>query len=220
MRKHKVDKSVYQLVSAVNFRLVRAMPATGSTPEIVSPKRAHLMATAWRLFYRDGYRAVGIDTLLAEAGVAKMTLYHHFAAKEDLIIAVLEKRDREIQAGLQAAVEAAGRSSARRLLAVFDWLDGWFATDDFKGCAFIRALSEYPERDHPIHQAAWRHKQAVIGMLTGLSDAAGAKAPAALAETLSLLIDGAIVAAHATGSTAPCASARAAAVSLLKLATA
>lgn len=196
------------------------MPTPESAPGSPSPKRDHLMATAWRLFYRDGYRVVGIDTILAEAGVAKMTLYHHFASKDDLIVAVLENFDRDVQSSLRAAIDAAGRSPTRRLLAVFEWLDAWFATKDFKGCAFIRALSEYPEPDHPIHQAAWRHKQAVNGILAELAEAAGARDPAALAEILSLLIDGAIVAAHATGSTAPDASARTAAVSLLKLAVA
>ena len=78
------------------------------------------MATAWKLFYRDGYRVVGIDTLLAEAGVAKMTLYHHFASKEDLIVAVLEQRSRGLLAAVDDAIAAAGRSPGRRLMAIFD----------------------------------------------------------------------------------------------------
>jgi AcrR family transcriptional regulator len=178
------------------------------------------MATAWRLFYRDGYRVVGIDTILAEAGVAKMTLYHHFASKEELIVAILEKRDRELRASMIAKVAAAGRSPTRRLLAVFDWLEAWFGADDFKGCAFIRALSEYPEQNHPIHQTAWRHKLAVQKILAELCEAAGAKNPAGLADTLSLLIDGAIIAAHARRSVEPAVSARATAAALLKLSTA
>lgn len=185
-----------------------------------SPKRDHLMATAWRLFYRDGYRAVGIDTILAEAGVAKMTLYNHFASKEELIIAVLEKRDCELRAAIIARVDATASSPSEKLLAVFDWLEGWFGTEDFKGCAFIRALSEYPDPTHPIHQTAWRHKTAVKTALADLCTAAGAKDPAALADTLNMLIDGAIVTAHATQSTAPARSARATAAALLRLATA
>jgi AcrR family transcriptional regulator len=183
-----------------------------------SPKRDHLMATAWRLFYRDGLRVVGIDTILAEAGVAKMTLYNHFASKEELIVAILEKRDLEFRASLMARVEAAGTDPTKRLLAVFDWLEGWFASEGFKGCVFIRAVSEYPDPTHPIHQTAWRHKLAVKAALADLCTAAGARDPAALAETLSLLIDGAIVTAHATQSTAPAVSARATAAALLKLA--
>ncbi len=190
-----------------------------STAETASPKRDHLLSTARRLFYRDGYRVVGIDTLLAEAKVAKMTLYNHFASKEELIVAVIEQQDREVQAALSAAVAAAGRTPARRLQAVFDWLKGWFESDDFKGCAFIRALSEYPEPDHAIHQAAWRHKQAVNALLLAIVTEGGAKHPAELANALSLLVDGAILAAHATGSSASAATARSVAAMLLKHAT-
>ncbi|MBI3886452.1 MAG: TetR/AcrR family transcriptional regulator [Opitutae bacterium] len=191
-----------------------------STAQPASPKRAHLLATARRLFYRDGYRVVGIDTLLAEAGVAKMTLYNHFASKEELILAVIEEQDAEVRAALTAAVAAAGRSPTRQFQAVFDWLKGWFESDDFKGCAFLRALSEYPEPDHPIHRAAWRHKQAVNTLLVGLVTDAGARHPTELADALGLLINGAILSAHATGSSAPAATARTAAATLLKHATA
>ena len=174
------------------------------------------MTTAWRLFYRDGYRTVGIDTLLAEAELAKMTLYNHFSSKDDLIVAVIRKRSEEVLAGLAEAVEAAGRSPAARLLAVFDWLQVLFGSNDFNGCAFIRALSEFPDPAHPVHQAAWTHKKAVRKMLMGLAAEAGAKDPAALADALRLLIDGALVAAHATGSAKPARVARTAAANLLK----
>lgn len=192
------------------------MPAA----ETASPKRDHLMATARRLFYRDGYRVVGIDTLLAEAKVAKMTLYNHFASKEELIVAVITQQDAEVRAALTAAVAAAGRSPARQMLAVFDWLQGWFESAGFKGCSFIRAFSEYPEPDHPIHQAAARHKQAVNTLLLAIVTEAGAKHPAELADTLSLLVDGAILSAHTTGSSASALTARGAAATLLKHATA
>ncbi len=191
-----------------------------SATEVSSPKRDHLMATAWRLFYRDGFRAVGIDLILAEAGVAKMTLYNHFSSKEELIVALLEKRDRELRTSMAATVEAAGKSPAKRLLAVFDWLEAWFGSPDFNGCVFIRALSEYPEATHAIHRTAWNHKVAVKEMLAQLCTAAGASNPAGLSETLSLLIDGAIVAAHGTRKTGSARSARATAAILLKLATA
>ena len=183
-----------------------------------SRKRAHLLRTAWRLFYRDGYRSVGIDTLLAEANVAKMTLYNHFSSKDDLIVAVINKRSEEILAGLVRAAKAAGKSPKRRLLSVFDWLEVLFRGRDFSGCAFIRAISEYPDTDHPVHRAAWAHKRAVKEMLVGLAREAGAKNPAALADNLRLLIDGALVAAHATGKTTPARAARTAAADLLKAA--
>jgi len=181
-----------------------------------SAKRDQLMATAWKLFYRDGYRVVGIDTLLAEAGVAKMTLYHHFASKEDLIVAVLEQQSRKLLAAVDDALDAAGRSPGRRLMAIFDGLKVWFRSDDFKGCAFIRALSEYPDPDHPIHQAAWKHKRGMNQRVRAIATDAGVKNAAALADAISLLIDGAIVAAHATRSDAPADLARTAAQALLK----
>ena len=161
---------------------------------------------------------MGINTILAEAGVAKMTLYNHFASKEELIIAIFEKRDLEFRASLMAKVQSAGPYPEQSLLAVFDWLEGWFGSEGFKGCVFIRAISEYPETTQPIHQAAWRHKVAVKTALTELCVDAGAKDAEALAETLSFLIDGAMVTAHATQTTAPARSARATAAQLLKLA--
>lgn len=174
------------------------------------------MATAWRLFYRDGYRVVGIDTLLAEAKVAKMTLYNHFASKEELIVAILEERSAALLSALEAAIQNAGRSPHKQLDAAFDGLKAWFDGEEFKGCAFIRALSEYPEPDHPIHQTAWRHKQAVNAIFLKLATNAGAVRPADLANAISLLLDGAIVTAHATGSSASALTAREAAGSLLK----
>ena len=182
----------------------------------LSAKRDQLMATAWKLFYREGYRVVGIDTLLAEAGVAKMTLYHHFPSKEDLIVAVLEQRSGELLAAVDAAIDAAGRSPTRRLLAIFDGLKEWFRSDDFKGCAFIRALSEYPDPDHPIHQAAWKHKRGMNQRVRAIATDVGVKNPGALADSISLLIDGAIVAAHATRSDAPADLARSTAQALFK----
>jgi AcrR family transcriptional regulator len=192
--------------------------ASAQTLPASNSKRDQLMDTAWTLFYRDGYRAVGIDTLLEEAGVAKMTLYNHFPSKEALIVAVLEKRSAGLLEAIDRAIDAAGRSPAKQMLSVFDGLKAWFATEDFKGCAFIRALSEYPEPDHPIHRAAWAHKRAVNSRIRTLAEKSGAKHPATLADSISLLMDGAIIAAHATGSVAPADTARNAAQGLLKAA--
>lgn len=178
------------------------------------------MATAERLFYRDGFRIVGIDTLLAEAGVAKMTLYNHFASKEELIVAVLVKRDLRLRESIAAATEAAGPAPAHRLMAVFEWHERWFGTDEFRGCAFIRALSEYPDPAHEIHKVSWQHKLSIQALLAEILTAAGARNPSALAETLNMLLDGAIIAAHATGATTPAVTARDAANALLKHATA
>ncbi len=214
--KQKIDKVVYFLFAGRVPSSDSVGMASRQSAAPKSAKRQHLLATAWRLFYRDGYRPVGIDTLLAEADLAKMTLYNHFSSKDDLIVAVIRKRSEEVLAGLAEAVDAAGRSPERRLLAVFDWLQVLFGSADFNGCAFIRALSEFPEPTHRVHRAAWSHKQSVRKMLMRLAAEAGAKDPGALADALRLLIDGALVAAHATGSTKPARVARVAAASLLQ----
>lgn len=177
------------------------------------------METAERLFYRDGFRVVGIDTLLAEAGVAKMTLYKHFASKDDLIIAVLEKRDRWFRESLTAAVTEAGRSPLKQLQAVFDWHESWFGGADFNGCAFLRALSEYPDPSHSIHKTAWSHKEGIKALLATICQAAETKTPVKFAGVLNMLLDGAIVAAHATRATTPAVDAKAAAIALFKNAT-
>jgi AcrR family transcriptional regulator len=218
--KLNIDRPVYFLATSLGGTHFVRMTTPAAAPEAVSAKRTHLMNTAQRLFYREGFRIVGIDTLLAEAGVAKMTLYNHFASKDELIVAVIEKLDADVRHALTAAVDAVGHSPTRRVLAVFDWLKVWFESTNFKGCAFIRALSEYPDPAHPIHQAAWRHKEAVNALLTQLAKDAGASRPAELASALSLLINGAILSAHATGSSAAATTARATAAILLKQATA
>lgn len=189
-----------------------------SVPAPTSAKRDHLLATAWALFYRDGFQRVGIDTILAEAGVAKMTLYNHFKSKDELIVTLLDERHERIVASLDHAIAAAGAKPSARLFAVFEWLAEWFAEADFRGCVFIRALSEFPDRRHPVHQAAWRFKEAVHARLRALARENEVRKPDAFADALSLLIDGSIVTAHATGDAGAAAAARAAARSLLEAA--
>lgn len=181
-----------------------------------TPKRDLLLDTAADLFYRDGYHAVGIDTILAEAGLAKMTLYHHFSSKEELIIAALERRSRKIGAALGAELEAAGPSPRKRLLALFDWHEAWFASKEFNGCAFIRAVGEYPDPKSPIHQAVIKHKQAARDRLEVLLKEMGVASPAKRAIQVHLLLEGAIVGAHTFGDPLIIKSAREAAWVLIK----
>jgi AcrR family transcriptional regulator len=183
-----------------------------------TPKRDHLLDTAFRLFYRDGYHAVGIDTILAEAKLAKMTLYHHFASKEELIVAALDRRSDEIQEAVQAALAKAGSSPRKRLAALFDHYEAWFSAKDFNGCAFIRAVAEYPQVDSPVHQAVVRRKQRSIQLLREILADYGVTGPDVLAEQIYLLIEGAVVSAHTFGDPAAANRARSAALTLVKAA--
>ena len=193
-----------------------------STPPIIitvrpRPKRDQLIDTAGSLFYRDGYHATGIDRILAESQVAKMTLYHHFRSKEDLVLAVLEKRGREVFGSLRQFLDAKRRSPKKRLEAVFDWLVAWIGGEEFRGCPFLKAMAEYQSLDDPIHRAALAHKVALTGEIRCLVVAAGLKKARNLAEQLSLLVEGAIVKSHAIGNVTPALRARDAARLLIAL---
>src|ERR1700747_2871890 len=103
-------------------------------------KRDQLIETAWTLFYRDGYHATGIDRILAESQVAKMTLYHHFRSKEELILAVLEERSRQTLDSLHQFLNAKNRSPEKRLEAVFDWLIAWIRRKRFRGWGLLKEM--------------------------------------------------------------------------------
>ena len=166
---------------------------------MAASRRDQLIDTALDLFNRNGYHATGIDRILAEAGVAKMTLYKHFGSKDALIQAALERRDERWRDWFRNAVARRAETPRGRLLAVFDALDEWFDRPDFHGCMFIRAAGEFTELGDPIHAAAAEHQRLVLAELRGLAAAAGARRPARLAREIMLLVLGAIVATQVSG---------------------
>ncbi|MGY5277218.1 TetR/AcrR family transcriptional regulator [Nocardia gipuzkoensis] len=161
--------------------------------------KQRLLTTAEDLFYAEGIRAVGIDRLLHESGVGRASFYRHFASKDDLIVAVLEDRDRRWLSWLRESVEAKTDDQAARPLAVFDALADRFARKDFRGCAFINTMVEVADRASAAHQVADRHKRRVIAYLSELLTEAGRSDATELAAELALLVDGAIVTAVREG---------------------
>lgn len=166
----------------------------------VKPKERILDAAA-KLFVRDGFHATGIDTIVTEADVAKMTLYKHFESKDALIVEVLRRGDEKWRARFEAKVEQLAQTPEQRLLAVFDALQDWFEEDDFYGCTFINASAEYSmQRDNnKVLQVAEDHSNRVGEFIYGLAVAANAKDPKQLATHLGLLMEGAIVKAVTSG---------------------
>ena len=187
--------------------------------EVPSERRQHLVDTAVRLFYADGFHATGIDKILKEAGVAKMTLYKHFKTKEELILAALRRRDELWMNWFIAAVETRASAPAQRLLAIFDALQDWFdgrgPNPKFHGCAFINVAAEYADCDHPIHAVAAEHKRSVSAQILRWTTAAGAANPELLASQLLLLSEGAIVLRHVANDHSAAATARRTAEKLL-----
>ena len=163
-----------------------------------SAARERILETAERLFYRDGYHAVGVDTIVAESGVAKMTLYRHFPSKDDLIGAYLERTNEQLLAWIEGLIDP--HDDPREALEAMLRGRGEARFEPrVPGCAFVGAAGEFPEPDHPGHRAATEHKRAVVGRLSQLASQAGARDPNALAEELLLIMDGAWSAARVFG---------------------
>lgn len=153
------------------------------------PARDRILDTAFRLFYARGIRAVGVDLIIAESGVAKATFYKHFPAKDDLVLAYLEKVDGIWTGQLHAAAEAAGPDPADQLVGLFDALGTACRRDGYRGCAFINAAAE-AAASTPVHERTIAHKQAVLAWLRDLATQAGVVDPDSLARSLALLLDG------------------------------
>jgi AcrR family transcriptional regulator len=116
--------------------------------------RERIMATAYTLFCRHGIRAVGVDTIIEQSGVAKMTMYRHFHSKDELVLAVLERRERLwTRDWLEGDVSRRAAAPGERMLAIFDVFDEWFHRRSFEGCLFVNALLEIDDRRHQIDRA-------------------------------------------------------------------
>ncbi|MFS0912269.1 TetR/AcrR family transcriptional regulator [Microbacterium sp. 179-I 3D2 NHS] len=151
--------------------------------------RERILSAAEELYYRKGYAAVGMDELRAAAGVSLRRLYALFPAKNDIVAAVLARKHTEWENGLSAAVADAGGDPRARLLTVYAYLEDWFCTDGFRGCAFINAFGELGGTNPEVAEAVRTHKASFQEYMAGL--VAGIGAPPLLAAQLSLLAEGA-----------------------------
>ena len=159
------------------------------------PARERLIEAASRLFCRYGINAVGVDTVVAEAGTAKATLYKAFGSKEKLVEAVLEREGRQWRDWFLAGLDVGEDASVDRLRRIFPLLGEWFAQDRFYGCPFINAIGEHDKAEDRLRAITIAHKKVVLGRIESLAQEAGAPDPNRLAHQLGLLIDGAIVVA-------------------------
>jgi AcrR family transcriptional regulator len=158
--------------------------------------RERILETAYQLFARHGARAVGIDTIVARSGVARMSLYHHFASKDDLVLAVLQRREeRWTEQWLLRQLEVRTDDPCQRLLAMFDLFDEWFDDPDFEGCPFIKVLLEVPEPEHRLHAASAAHLARIRSAIADLASQAGIAEPDRFARQWQILLKGSIVAA-------------------------
>ncbi|TMG32926.1 MAG: helix-turn-helix transcriptional regulator, partial [Chloroflexi bacterium] len=154
------------------------------------------MAAAYELFSRQGIRAVGVDAIIARAGVAKMSFYRHFRSKEDLVLAFLQKREQLwTHEWLEAEIKRRAATPRERLLAIFGVFDDWFQREDFEGCSFINVLLEMTEPASPVRQATTFHLANIRVLLEALAEGAGVAEPNDFARKWHILMKGSIVAA-------------------------
>lgn len=158
---------------------------------VLSPARERLLATASALFYADGIRAVGVDRVIGAAQVTRATFYRHFPSKDDLIVAYLGAVDRAVRAVADAAPEGAAR-----LRAVVGGMGEQLCTEGFRGCAFLNAAAEFPDRDSPVHRAVVAHRAWLSELFVQELGVVGHPDPQAGAAHLMMLRDGAMVAGY------------------------
>jgi AcrR family transcriptional regulator len=178
---------------------VRAAPSEARP----SAARARILDTVDRLFYEEGIRAVGVHRVVDEARVTRVTLYRHFPAKDDLVVAYLRKRAdsdrRQVWQVLDAHIgdpRGALRDLARHLVETgFENLH--------RGCPFINAAAEFSDPDHPARRAVTEHRRWVTEVMADLLRDAGEPQPAETARLLMMLRTGAVVAAALDGEPAP-----------------
>lgn len=165
-----------------------------------TPTRQRLIEAAVRRFYRDGFRSVGIDQVIADVGISKTAFYKHFESKDGLMLAALELQNAWLQAKFHTMIrERGGPTAIGQLHAVMDVVDDLIASDDFQGCIFVNAAIEFPLPHEPAHVAAAENKRAIEDILHALAAEAAADDPRTLAQELCLVIEGTYITRHVTG---------------------
>ncbi|MFD5248398.1 TetR/AcrR family transcriptional regulator [Amycolatopsis sp. NPDC058340] len=187
------------------------MPAA-VTDEQNRVDREALLDAAEKLFYENGIQAVGMDQVRAASGLSLKRIYRFFEAKEDLVVAMLKRRDQRWRGSLAAHVEQV-QEPRERVLSIFDWLADWFAEPGFRGCAWINAHGEFGSSSPAVLAEVRTHKQAFHEQIENWVRAIGRP----VTEPVYLLAEGAIVTAGISGDPAPARQAREAVKALLGL---
>jgi AcrR family transcriptional regulator len=181
---------------------VKSVRAGSKAPRRVQPPdedggtgRERLIRAGYDLFSQQGTQTVGVDTVVAEAGVAKMTLYRNFASKDELILAVLQRReDRWTYGWVRDGSADRAETPAEQLLAIFDLFNEWFQRRDFEGCTFVTTMLEISDTSSRVRRASVTHLKNIRAILCDLAAKAGVEDPAAFASQWHLLMKGSLVA--------------------------
>lgn len=188
-------------VCGVDFRLTglycQHMTTKKNSAKSGTGVRERLINSADQLFYQEGFRAVGIDRVLADAGVAKASMYTHFRSKDELMAACIQRRTLDARAQIEAQVGSL--PPAERALGLFDFLLNWVSQPDFRGCPVQHLVSEYPDAAHPARTVAREQRQWLQQQLVAWCADAGASEPQRTADALLVLFDGATAGSEQDG---------------------
>jgi len=169
----------------------------------VPAPRERILTAARELFFRHGIRAVGVDAIAEAAGTNKMTLYRHFASKDELIAACLRQLAAEKEAAWDAITRAHAGDPQGELQAWLELVDQYMTKLEKRGCALANAAVELPEKDHPARRVIEESKTAHRERLSRLCRAAGLSEPERLADEVFLLIEGARISLQSVGPGGP-----------------
>jgi AcrR family transcriptional regulator len=171
-------------------------PPRSRLPSRASNPRERLISAAYELFSYHGVQAVGVDAIIERSGVSRQTMYRHFASKQDLVLAFLERREELwTRDWLIAESTRRGKTPAERLLAIFDVFDEWFRAPHFEGCSFINVMVEHPGGIHPIHRAAAAYMANIRNYVEHLAREAGIPDAESFAREWHIVMKGSIIAA-------------------------
>jgi AcrR family transcriptional regulator len=170
-----------------------------ATTSARTPPRQRLLEAAADLFYRQGIRAVGVDAIAEAAGTNKMTLYRHFASKDELVAEYLRRSATAGEATWERLALRHPGDARAQLTAWLDEIAGHLSSGDQRGCALANAAVELPEKDHPVRRVIEECKLAQARRLAEVCAEAGLRDPDALADELNLLIEGARITAQSVG---------------------
>jgi len=179
--------------------------------------RERILNAADELFYNEGIRVSGVDTIIEHSGIAKTTFYRHFPSKDSLIVAYLQEREKKYWERVQEILAKNADSPRQQLIDIFEFMKHFLSGPRNRGCPFINCATEFPDPTHPGHQISLSHKRRVLAGFTDLCRRAKAADPAGLARQLLIIYDGAIMSALQLGEEAPLQEAVDAAISLIDL---
>jgi len=183
--------------------MAQAKAIESKASDVEARPRERILATARDLFYRDGIRAVGVETIAAEAGTNKMTLYRNFGSKEELIAEYLRGEVEEVERHWDGLIVRHGDDPKALILAWLKDMGQLMIRPESRGCPMVNAAVELPDPDHPGRKVIEQHKSAMRDRLATACRKAGLAHPELLADQIHMLVEGAGVCLQSVGPDGP-----------------